>query len=278
MFRRKEAVGFQIANTIFFLIMIAVNFFAESMKLNNITTAEVSAKNDTPLTPAGFTFGIWGVIYVMLLLFILFQNGLFLKKGEGENPDILHAVNIFFIISSMANIAWVVLWHYEYIALCFVLILTVWVTLIFAYVRLQKEISSKKEHYFVQVPFSIYLGWISVAMAANFMAMLKQNLPGLLEIPLTQWTIGLVLGVFLLTEYYLFRYKDIVLALTVMWALAGLFYRYTVNVNEQNLQTDIILLLVVVMGILFMSLLIAAWMKHNQPQMRKGSGHRNFNH
>jgi len=267
MFRKKEALGLRIFNTIFFVLMVASNIIAEWIPLNHITTAQVSANHDTLMTPPGFTFIIWGVIYLGLFFFILYQNGVFLKKGEGENPDIVHAISAFFIISSAANIAWVISWHYDYIALCFILTFAMWGTLLFAYTRLQKEVSNKREHFFVQVPFSIYLAWISAAMTINFIAMLKNSSRGLLGISELTWTISIIICLTVFTEFILIFYRDFAFALTAIWALGGIFYRYALDIGTPNLQTDMMLLLSIVLSVLFVSLLIVAWMQHYKPQV-----------
>jgi len=277
MVRKREALGLRIMNTIFFVLMVAVNIIAEWLPLNNITTAQVSAQHDTLMTPPGFTFIIWGIIYLFLFFFILYQNGVFLKKGEGENPDIVHAVSIFFIISSAGNIAWVIAWHYDYIVLCLLLIFAIWGSLLIAYTRLQREIKNKRERFFVQVPFSIYLAWISVAMAPNLIAMLKST-TGLLGLTELQWTMSAIICLALYTEFILFSFRDIAFALTAAWAFGGIFYRYALDIGTPDLQTDMMLLLSIVMCVLFMSLLIVAWMQHYKPKMTQGSGHRNFNH
>ena len=153
-----------------------------------------------------------------------------------------------------------------------------WGTLLFAYTRLQKEVSNKRERVFVQVPFSIYLAWISVAMTINLIAMLKDYSMGLLGISEFNWTITIIICLSIFTEYILIRYRDFAFALTAIWAFGGIFYRYAQGIGTPDLQTDMMLLLSIVIGVLFMSLLIVAWMQHYKPQMTKGSGHRNFDH
>ena len=278
MFRKKEALGLRIFNTIFFVLMVCSNVIAEWIPLNHITTAQVSANHDTLMTPPGFTFIIWGIIYLGLFFFVLYQNGVFLKKGEGENPDIIHAVSAFFIISSAANIGWIIAWHFDYIALCFVLIFAMWGTLLFAYSRLQREVSNKRELFFVQVPFSIYLAWISIATAINFVAMFKNSSMGLLGISEINWTIAIIICLSIFTEYILIRYRDFAFALTALWAFGGIFYRYALDIGTPNLQTDMLLLLSIVIVVLFMSLIIIAWMQHYKPKMTQGSRHGNLNH
>lgn len=267
MIRKMEAQGLRIVNTIFFLLMIIVNVAAEILPLNHVTTAEVSARHDTLLTPPGFTFAIWGLIYVWLFLFILFQNGLFHKKGEGDNPDIIRAVSAFFIVSSILNIGWIIAWHFEYISLSCILIFAMWASLIFAYSRIKKEASSGREHFFIHMPFSVYVAWISVAMTINFIAMIKDAAPQLLGLSETSWSKIFIIGIALLTEFILIRFRDFIFAFTALWAFGGILYHYAVDISKQNLQSDMLLLLAVTIGVLLISLLITAWVQRYKPYM-----------
>ncbi len=262
MFQTKEAQGLRILNTVFFVLMVLANILTESLPLNNVTTSTISARHDTILTPTGITFAIWGVIYAWLFLFILYQNGIFLKKGEGDNPDIVHAVSIFFIGSSALNIAWLVAWHYEYITLCFIIIFAMWIALLFAHNRLLHEMSNLRQRFFARVPFSIYLAWISVATSINFVAMLKHESPNLLGISENVWAAALVIIIFLLTEFFLVRYKDYAFTLTILWALSGILYRYVVDFTKQSIQVNLLMLISVAMGVLIISLFVNIWVQH----------------
>jgi len=265
--RKMEAAGLRITNTIFFVLMIAVNIAAEIIPINNVTTAQISARHDTLLTPSGFTFAIWGVIYVWLFFFILYQDGIGRKKGEGDNPDLVHAVSVFFILSSALNIGWVIAWHYDFMILSFLLIFSMWATLIFAYTRLKKEAKNGREHFCFQMPFSIYTAWISAAMTINFLVMIKSLTPPLMGIQETTWSIGLVIGLGLFAEFILIRFRDFAFALTALWAIVGIFYHYAVELSNELIHVDMLMLLAIIVGVLFVTLLITAWVQHNKPYM-----------
>lgn len=267
MVKKMEAQGLRVLNLIFFFLMIAVNIGAELLPLNNTTTQQVSALHNTLLTPPGFTFAVWGVIYSWLFLFILFQFGLFRKKGTGDNPDFIHSISVFFIISCVFNMGWIIAWHYDLITLCFVLIFAMWASLFYAFIRLKKEATNAREYFFIQMPFSLYLAWISAAMMINYLIMIKTAVPGLLGLSETAWSSGLIIALFLLTELILFRYRDFTFAIGALWAFAGILYHYSMDIGKQELNTNMLLLLAIVVGTLLVSLLITAWVQHYKPYM-----------
>jgi hypothetical protein len=145
------------------------------------------------------------------------------------------------------------------------LIFAMWITLLFAHGRLVREMSNRRQHFFARVPFSIYLAWISVAMTVNFVAMLKHESPNLLGISETVWAAALVAGIFLLTEYFLIRYRDYAFTLTVLWALSGILYRYAVELSKQPFNVNLLLMIAVVMGVLIISLLVSVWVQRLKP-------------
>ena len=97
-----------------FLVMVSVNALANILPINGIKTGEVSGFYENLFTPAGFTFGIWGLIYLLLAGYILYQLGLFQTKNT-LNEDLLNRVGLYFSISSIANTAWIFSWHYHLI-------------------------------------------------------------------------------------------------------------------------------------------------------------------
>ncbi len=102
----------QLGVVIAFLLMVAVNFLANFLPLNGVTTAEVSDSYANLFAPAGYTFAIWGLIYLLLALYVLFQMG-FLHKKENMNPPLMNKIGRAFIVSSAANIAWIFSWHFN---------------------------------------------------------------------------------------------------------------------------------------------------------------------
>ena len=149
---------------------IVINGLANALPLNGQTTGEISDRFDVFFVPAGYVFSIWGLIYLGLGAYAIYQA----IPAQSDNRR-LRRIGVPFTIASLANIAWIFLWHYEQFPLTLVAMLTLLVSLIVTYLRL--DISRAKvttaERWTVDVPFSIYLGWITVATIANVTSLLE---------------------------------------------------------------------------------------------------------
>ena len=158
-------------NTVFFVLMVLVNALANILPIGGVNTGQVSDSYPNLFAPAGITFTVWGVIYVLLALFILYQWGAF-KGKSGAGMEAALRIGPYFILSSAANIAWIFSWHYNIIPLSLALMIVILVTLIRAYQKINAGALSFKEKIFVRLPFSIYFGWITVATIANVTTLL----------------------------------------------------------------------------------------------------------
>lgn len=209
----------QLANIFAFLATVILNFLANALPFNGQTTGEVSDKFDVYFVPAGYVFSIWGLIYLGLLAFTIYQA----LPGQRDNPR-LEKLGYLFAFSCLVNIIWLFLWHYEQFALSVVFMLALLGFLISSYLRLEigKAIVSSGERWFVQLPFSIYLGWISVATIANITSYLDY-------IEWSGWGIGSAIWAFLmiivggvLAAVMRFRRNEVAFLLVVVWAFAGI--------------------------------------------------------
>ena len=99
-----------------FLLMLAVNALSALLPLNGVTPQEVSALYPNLFVPAGFTFSIWGIIYLALTLYVLYLLGLFRGKVPVNEP-LLVKTAIVFSVSSLANTGWIFAFHYSALAL-----------------------------------------------------------------------------------------------------------------------------------------------------------------
>jgi len=153
-----------VANIVAYLAVVAVNAAANIVPLNGQTTGQVSERFSTLVTPAGYVFLIWGVIYLFLAGFIVYQA----LPAQRRNPR-LRRIGWLFVASSAANIAWVFLWHYNIFAATLVAMFTLLGTLIAIYLLLDIGLARVPfiEEWLVNAPFSIYLAWITVASIAN---------------------------------------------------------------------------------------------------------------
>jgi benzodiazapine receptor len=209
----------QSLNVLAFAVTVIVNGLASSLALNGKTTAEISDQYFTLVTPAGYVFSIWGVIYALLLAFVVFQA---LPSQRGK--PFLGQISVLFILSSVFNVVWLFLWHYDQIVVSVVLMFALLATLIAVYLRLGigKTVVSVKERVFVHLPFSVYLGWITVASIANVASALVAVGWDGFGLASDVWAV-LVIGVALLiTLGVIATRRDVAYSLVLVWALVGI--------------------------------------------------------
>ena len=226
--KKTRTKTLQLLNIIGFTGTIIINFLANYLPINGKTTGELSEMYPNLFTPAGITFSIWGVIYLLLAGFIIYQSqGLLTNKRA---PGIVDKICWLFFISSAANIGWIFAWHYMKVLLSVMIMLVLLISLIMIYRRLEEfntginKIRGLKK-VFTKIPFSIYLGWISIATIANITAYLVHinwNGFGLSDV---FWTITVIILGLLLTTYFVLNKEDIAYSLVVIWAYSGIIIK-----------------------------------------------------
>lgn len=204
--------------------VIIVNGLANALPLNGQSTGEISDRFEVFFVPAGYVFSIWGLIYLALIGFSIFQA----LRGQQENPR-LRSIGYLYVVSCAANVAWIFLWHYEFFELTLVAMLTLLVLLILIYLRLgigQIRVPTA-ETWLAQVPFSIYLGWITVATIANVTSLLDHLGWGGWGISPEVWAvIMLVAGAAIASAVSITR-GDIAYVLVIVWAFAGIAVKHS---------------------------------------------------
>ena len=223
MINSNKRVVLQISNIIALVITIIMNFLSGIGLISQKSVGEVSDEYPNLFTPAGFTFSIWSIIYLFLILYVIFQaKDLF--KTEKENMPFIEQISIFFILSCVFNSLWLVVWLYEFILLSLIIMILLLLDLIIIYLRLNiaREDVNKKVKILVWIPFSLYLGWISIATIANTTVFLVSiNWDGFGISPFI-WTIIILIVAFVLTLAVLFTRKDMIYPLVTIWALFGI--------------------------------------------------------
>jgi hypothetical protein len=233
-----------ILNLLGFLGMVFVNYLAVALPLNNKTTGELSDQYPNLFVPSGFTFSIWGVIYLLLAIFMVYQLVYAFRKHR-QNISFLEKIGILFFLSSLANLSWIFAWHFELVPLSLLFMLILLASLMAIYLKLQigRSDSSRSEKYLVHLPFSVYLGWITIATIANTTALLVDlgwNRFGLSE---PFWTVVVIIIGIVISLTILFYRKDIFYCLVVDWALFGILIKRltTDTVPVQSIITVIII-------------------------------------
>ena len=221
------------ANIIFFGLTVVINSLAGGTTLiGGQVTAAVSDANPTLITPAGYVFSIWGVIYMLLGVFVVYQA---LPSQQGKEYQ--SKIGWLFVLSSLINIGWLFLWQFEYLSLSVVLMFLLLATLISIYLRLGvgKSAVSFRERLAVQLPFSVYLGWITIASIANVAATLVSIGWDGFGISPETWAILVVAVALIITMLMLFTRKDVAYSLVIIWALVG------IGIKQSGNQTIVML-------------------------------------
>ena len=221
----RTKLSIKVFTLVSFIIMILTNMLAEILPFNGTTIVEISDSYPNLFAPAPVTFSIWGVIYLLLLIYVLYVMGLF-RSGRPTRPAFLEKTAILFSLSSLANAAWMFAWHYRLIVVSMILMIVMLVVLITIYRSLDPAQLTRRERLCIRLPFSVYLGWISIATIANATAFFVSlgfdggSFAGVwMDIILV---IGLVIG--LIT---IIKGKDIAYGLVFVWAYIGILIKHT---------------------------------------------------
>jgi hypothetical protein len=212
----------QMVAIVAFLVMIVVNGLANALPINGRTTAQVSDSFDVLFVPAGYVFSIWGLIYAALLAFTIYQA----LPTNRENPA-LRRIGWLFVISCAANSAWVFLWHYELFPLTLLVMLALLTTLVAIYLRLDIERArvSTIERWLVQIPFSIYLGWITVATIANATDLLSWLGWDGWGLGAETWVVIMLAAATSIALLVALTRRDVAFLLVLVWAFAGIMVK-----------------------------------------------------
>jgi len=204
-------------------LTLVVNVLANALPINGLNTGQISDSFDVYFVPAGYVFSIWGLIYIGLVAFAVFQA----LPSQRENPR-LRAAGPWIILSGLANSAWIFLWHYQQFPLTLLVMLVLLASLIITYLRLgtSRTNVSTLETWMARVPFSIYLGWITVATVANATSVLDYlnwNGFGLSE---EAWMVIILAAVLVIAALMNFTRRDVAYTLVILWALAGISVKH----------------------------------------------------
>lgn len=224
-----------IFNTIGYLMVIGVNALAALGMINGHTTAQVSEKYDNLFVPAGFTFSIWGVIYLALLGFIIYQLWLAFAPGYEELLErFMERMRGWWLISCMANSCWLFAWHYELLPLSILLMLTLLISLLAIHLNFNIAApgASHSVQWLIHVPFSLYLGWICVATMANIAALMVYTGFDGMSVPITAILILVAcVGATLLVV----KRHNIVAGMVAIWAFYGIIAKRQSEVTTMAL-------------------------------------------
>ena len=233
-------------NLVAFAVVILFNVLSNALPFNDQTQVEISSRYPSLFTPAGFTFSIWGVIYLALLAFVIWQA----LPAQRDSAKVANISGLFQTNCAM-NALWLVVWHYDLLVLSMVVMLIILVTLVMIYRRLLASLDDAPfvQHLVLYLPFSIYTAWISVATIAN--ASILQLASGWNDIGLSavEWTLLKLAVAGAIGATMIVKVRDVPFALVVAWAAYGISVMQSatpaVSAAAQTLSVLMLLLVLV---------------------------------
>lgn len=200
----------KILNLFLFAIMIVMNYLANVLPLNNLTTGEISDSYPNLFVPAGLTFSIWGVIYLLLAAYCVVQF-------TGASQMVIFSIRWLFGISCLLNALWIITWHYRMLPLSLAVMAALLVTLVAINIRIHSLPAG-----IIKAAFGIYLGWICIATIANVTALLVHYGWTGFGISDVTWTIIMVFTGAIIASLAIFKFNNAFIGLAVVWALTGI--------------------------------------------------------
>jgi len=200
-------------NLFLFAGMIVMNYLANALPLNNKTTGELSDSFPNLFVPAGITFSIWGIIYLLLLIYSIVQF-------TGSSQIVISKISWFFGISCLLNALWIVTWHYEKLPLSLIVMIGILISLIYINILI-KDL----QFGIIKASFGIYLGWICIATIANVTALLVNYNWNGFGLPEQVWSVLMIATGTLIVSVTILRLNNPFIGLSVMWAFAGIIIK-----------------------------------------------------
>ncbi|MCJ7665531.1 MAG: hypothetical protein MUO59_02195 [Actinobacteria bacterium] len=226
MIKKSTSVFLALLNLIGFLATVAVNAMAVLLPINNKSTEELSDQYPNLFVPSGLTFSIWGIIYILLGIYIIYNLVVSFKKNT-DQQGFIEKIGILFFLSSILNIGWILAWHYEMVLISLVIMVALFAVLLVIYLRLGigKSETRLAEKGLVHIAFSIYIGWITIATIANVTALLVDIGWNGLGFSEQFWAVLVIVVGIIIAVSVLFSRNDIFYCLVVDWAFLGILIK-----------------------------------------------------
>ncbi len=246
--------SFQIINIFAVAFTIAMNMLANILPFNGVNTGQVSDSFPNYFTPQGYVFAIWGVIYILLLIFVFYQ-----AKADQVGEEYLAKIGYLYLLGALLNVAWLLVFHYSYgndplLIWTEPLIVGLLVVLLITYVKLEigvKEVPLKQK-IAIHLPVSVYVGWISLATIANTASVLNTALVIASDVQ-HLWTALVLVVALVITSLMIVLRRDLAYALVVVWAAPGIATKWSsipIIFWTATIVTVIIVLMIIIVPLI----------------------------
>lgn len=239
-----------------YILMIVLNALANIIPIGGENTGVISDSYPNLFAPAGYTFAIWGVIYVLLGFFTFFL----MRYRENTNAPKLNSsikkISDAFIVSSLANAIWILAWHYRMIGLSLILMLVILLSLIYIMKELIRESYEKKELLWMKPAVGVYFGWITVATVANvttFLVSINWNGFGIAE---DLWLIAILVVATIISVLSILWSKCNAYGLVIIWAFLGILSKHTSETGFDSAYPNVIATLIIMIIVIIIANLI----------------------
>ena len=241
----KSSLSIAILALVAILATLTINALSNFFPLKGANIGKISNTvfQGVQITPANYAFAIWGLIYIGLIAYGIYQ----LRPAQRRNPTIGRA-SVLLIVACMAQITWVYLFTMRLFWLSVVAMLVILLALIGAYLQLGigKVQVLRDRQWLAHIPFSIYLGWISVATVVNIAsALYSYNWDGW-GINGTYWTAIMLVVATIIAAIVAIKRADIAFTCVFIWAYVAIAIR---QINNPIILTTVIVS-AIVLGIL----------------------------
>lgn len=246
-----------------FVASLALNGLAGTTILGGNTTAQVSDSYPNLFAPAGVTFAIWGVIYLLLIGFCV---RLFVKLGKKHDKEADKlAVSLLsdFMTVSVLNAVWLLAWQYRVLWLSVIFIIAMLVFLVRINLKTQGKKLNLVDWATINLPFSVYFGWVTVATIANITVWLVSigwNGGGIAP---ETWTVTILVIGAAVGMFNAWRMKNAAYVAVFVWAYFGIWLKHTSTVGHNLMYPTVIFTLGWLLAALVMS---TAWLGYAYPK------------
>lgn len=239
----------QFINIVAFVGMLVMNGLASSGQLGGKPTAEIANMLPILFVPANYVFGIWGLIYTLLLGFVIYQA----LPSQRTNP-MLQKIGWWFAVSCVANALWLVLFQTLQFPASMVAMIVLLVTLLRIYTQLNigRVAVSNRDRWLIHIPFSVYLGWITVATIANAAYVLYDAGWNGFGISGAIWAVIMLIVAGGVTLAMIYIRRDIAYTGVILWALVGIVVKQV----ETPLVANTAILVAVIVALALIARLI----------------------
>lgn len=232
--KKLKLISISIFNFALVVITIIINFIAVTLPLNGKTTGQLSDKYANLFVPAGLTFSIWGIIYLLLLIYSIYH--IIVSIIDYSKIEKYFQTFIAFSLTCIFNCAWIFAWHYEKIEISILIMIFLLITLLYILNFLKSKNKIEKNSIFSTIPIEVYSGWITIATIANFTVLLVYLKWNGFGISPDIWTIIMILAGTLISISVIITYNAFFYGFVIIWAFIGiLIKRYNSTPIYQNI-------------------------------------------